>query len=113
VTGGTSTMLPTDTIKFPRSYNRNGPSFNLSIYGGYQEYPMPGPAVWGGSGSGSSSNASSANAASDFTVLSFESKSIVIHDDSSGESKKNARGRRAFREPIRQEYVPSFAVVGH
>ncbi|KAF7595546.1 hypothetical protein BBP40_005581 [Aspergillus hancockii] len=42
------------TVKFPGAYKQDDPSFTFSIWGGYKDYPMPGPAVWtGGSGSGS------------------------------------------------------------
>ncbi|KAL2858444.1 glycosyl hydrolase family 61-domain-containing protein [Aspergillus pseudoustus] len=51
VGGGTGTPGP--TVKFPGAYKKDDPSFNFSIYGGYKDYPMPGPAVWTG---GSSSN---------------------------------------------------------
>ncbi|EAW13459.1 lytic polysaccharide monooxygenase auxiliary activity family 9 protein [Aspergillus clavatus NRRL 1] len=55
VGGGNGTPGP--TVKFPGAYKKNDPSFNFSIYQGYKEYPMPGPAVWtGGSGSHSGSN---------------------------------------------------------
>ncbi|KAG4261239.1 hypothetical protein BFJ72_g10248 [Fusarium proliferatum] len=54
VTGGGS-GVPGPTVKFPGAYKKDDPSFNFSIYGGFKEYPMPGPAVWtsGGSRSGS------------------------------------------------------------
>ncbi|KAH7244543.1 putative endoglucanase [Fusarium redolens] len=54
VTGGGS-GVPGPTVKFPGAYKKDDPSFNFSIYGGFKEYPMPGPAVWtsGNSGSGS------------------------------------------------------------
>ncbi|KAF9697059.1 hypothetical protein EKO04_004592 [Ascochyta lentis] len=95
VTGGTGTALPTDTIKFPGGYKKDDPSFNFSIYGGYKEYPMPGPAVWGGSNA-------TGGSASELAVPESSSKSVVSHDDSNCESKKVARGRRAFRESIHE-----------
>ncbi|CAI7577140.1 unnamed protein product [Penicillium viridicatum] len=52
VGGGNGTPGP--TIKFPGGYKKDDPSFNFSIWGGYKEYPMPGPEVWTGE-SGSSS----------------------------------------------------------
>ncbi|KAF5619301.1 fungal cellulose binding domain protein [Fusarium sp. NRRL 25303] len=53
--GGSGVSGP--TVKFPGAYKKDDPSFNFSIYGGFKEYPMPGPAVWtsGNSGSGSDS----------------------------------------------------------
>ncbi|PLB54691.1 hypothetical protein P170DRAFT_421353 [Aspergillus steynii IBT 23096] len=39
---------PGPTVKFPGAYKQDDPSFNFSIYGGYKEYPMPGPEVWTG-----------------------------------------------------------------
>lgn len=65
---------------------------------------MPGPAVWSGSGSGSSSgNSSSGSSAGELTAPSSSDKSVAAHDDSNCNNKKTARGRRAFRESIRQE----------
>ncbi|KAH7109658.1 putative endoglucanase [Dendryphion nanum] len=51
VTGGGS-GTPGPTVKFPGAYKKGDPSFNFSIYGGFKEYPMPGPAVWTGGASG-------------------------------------------------------------
>lgn len=55
---------PGPTVKFPGAYKKDDPSFNFSIYGGYKEYPMPGPEVWSGaSGSKSFSKVVNVNAA--------------------------------------------------
>ncbi|KAF7134023.1 hypothetical protein CNMCM5793_005603 [Aspergillus hiratsukae] len=48
---------PGPTIKFPGGYKKDDPSFNFSLWSGYKDYPMPGPAVYKG-GSGGSSSAS-------------------------------------------------------
>ncbi|KAJ4338550.1 hypothetical protein N0V87_003879 [Didymella glomerata] len=97
VTGGTGTTLPTDTIKFPGGYKKDDPSFNFSIYGGFKEYPMPGPAVWDGTSTGGSAPSNSTSGSS---VPSSENKSTVVaHDDSNCESKNVARRHaRAFRQ---------------
>ena len=51
VAGGKgSAALPSDTVKFPGAYKKSDPAFTFSIWGGYKEYPMPGPKVWGGAG---------------------------------------------------------------
>ena len=64
---------------------------------------MPGPAVWSGSGKGGSSNKARSDAvAGEPTTSSSSDKSVAAHDDSN-RGKKIARGRRAFRESIRQE----------
>ncbi|RHZ47486.1 lytic polysaccharide monooxygenase auxiliary activity family 9 protein [Aspergillus thermomutatus] len=52
VGGGNGTPGP--TVKFPGAYKKDDPSFNFSIWGGYKDYPMPGPAVWTGGSSSSS-----------------------------------------------------------
>ncbi|KAB8076144.1 glycosyl hydrolase family 61-domain-containing protein [Aspergillus leporis] len=55
VTGG-GNGTPGPTVKFPGAYKKDDPSFNFSIWGGYKDYPMPGPKVWtGDSGSGAAS----------------------------------------------------------
>ncbi|KAB8068233.1 glycosyl hydrolase family 61-domain-containing protein [Aspergillus leporis] len=60
VGGGSGTPGP--TVKFPGAYKKDDPSFNFSIYGGYKEYPMPGPEIWtGGSGSSSASKVANVN----------------------------------------------------
>ncbi|KAH6869286.1 putative endoglucanase [Thelonectria olida] len=62
VTGGGS-GVPGPTVRFPGAYKKDDPSFNFSIYGGYKEYPMPGPAVWtsGNSESGSGNSTPDTN----------------------------------------------------
>lgn len=47
VTGGGS-GTPGPTVKFPGAYKKTDPSFTFSIWNGYKNYPMPGPAVWTG-----------------------------------------------------------------
>ncbi|KAF7587123.1 hypothetical protein BBP40_007694 [Aspergillus hancockii] len=62
ITGG-GNGTPGPTVKFPGAYKKDDPSFNFSIWGGYKDYPMPGPAVWtGGSGSGATSKVANVNA---------------------------------------------------
>ncbi|PYI19614.1 hypothetical protein BO99DRAFT_432523 [Aspergillus violaceofuscus CBS 115571] len=61
VGGGNGISGP--TVKFPGAYKQDDPSFNFSLYGGYKEYPMPGPEVWPGRpGVNSSSKLANANA---------------------------------------------------
>ncbi|KNG89024.1 endoglucanase [Aspergillus nomiae NRRL 13137] len=63
VTGG-GHGTPGPTIKFPGGYKKDDPSFNFSIWGGMKDYPMPGPAVWGGaSGSKPASKVANVNGA--------------------------------------------------
>ncbi|KAK1566358.1 fungal cellulose binding domain-containing protein [Colletotrichum navitas] len=52
VTGG-GNGTPGPMIRFPGGYKKTDASFNFSIYNGYKDYPMPGPAVWTGGNSGS------------------------------------------------------------
>ncbi|KAF7589363.1 hypothetical protein BBP40_004443 [Aspergillus hancockii] len=60
VGGGNGTPGP--TVKFPGAYKKDDPSFNFSIYGGYKEYPMPGPEIWTGElGSSSASKVANVN----------------------------------------------------
>ncbi|KAJ1709640.1 endoglucanase [Aspergillus flavus] len=47
VGGGNGTPGP--TVKFPGAYKKTDPSFTYSVWGGYKDYPMPGPQVWTGS----------------------------------------------------------------
>ncbi|EAQ85366.1 hypothetical protein CHGG_09380 [Chaetomium globosum CBS 148.51] len=44
---------PGPTVKFPGAYKSSDPYANFSIYNGYKDFPMPGPAVWTGGGGGS------------------------------------------------------------
>lgn len=44
--GGSGTPGP--MVKFPGAYKATDPYANFSIYNGRKEFPMPGPAVWGG-----------------------------------------------------------------
>lgn len=71
VTGGGS-GTPGPTIKFPGGYKYTDPPVSFSIYNGYKELTMPGPAVWtGGLSSSSASSVSSdynSTAADDFSV---------------------------------------------
>ncbi|KAE8316138.1 glycosyl hydrolase family 61-domain-containing protein [Aspergillus transmontanensis] len=61
VGGGNGTPGP--TVKFPGAYKKNDPSFTYSVWGGYKDYPMPGPQVWtGASGSKSFSKVVDVNA---------------------------------------------------
>ncbi|KAE8316057.1 glycosyl hydrolase family 61-domain-containing protein [Aspergillus transmontanensis] len=50
------------TVEFPGAYKKDNPSFNFSIYGGYKDYPMPGPEIWT-AGSGDSTSSKVANTA--------------------------------------------------
>ncbi|KAK1983929.1 glycosyl hydrolase family 61-domain-containing protein [Colletotrichum cereale] len=59
VTGG-GNGTPGPMIRFPGGYKKTDPSFNFSIYNGYKDYPMPGPAVWTGGNGGSSANGTEA-----------------------------------------------------
>ncbi|KAH7346446.1 glycosyl hydrolase family 61-domain-containing protein [Rhexocercosporidium sp. MPI-PUGE-AT-0058] len=46
INGGTGTPGP--LVKFPGAYKDTDPYAKFSIYNGYKEFPMPGPAVWNG-----------------------------------------------------------------
>ncbi|KAI6785983.1 Polysaccharide monooxygenase Cel61a 4 [Emericellopsis cladophorae] len=43
---------PSPTFKLPGGYKDSDPYAKFSIYGGYKNFPMPGPAVWNGAGNG-------------------------------------------------------------
>ncbi|KAK2007657.1 hypothetical protein LZ32DRAFT_568013, partial [Colletotrichum eremochloae] len=53
VTGGGS-GTPGPTVKFPGAYKATDAYAKFSIYGGFKEFPFPGPSVWKG-GAGASS----------------------------------------------------------
>lgn len=63
VTGGGS-GTPGPLVQFPGAYQYTDPYVSFSIYNGYKELTMPGPAVW----TGGSSSASSVNTTVDNTV---------------------------------------------
>ncbi|KAH7084956.1 putative endoglucanase [Paraphoma chrysanthemicola] len=128
VTGGGS-GTPGPTIKFPGGYKKEDPSFNFSIWGGYKDYPMPGPAVWVGSNGGGESNTTeegttpvntpapaitlmptptSSNApvvpeASPNTKSADRPASTGVHNGGNCSGGKAKRHRRAFRESLREE----------
>lgn len=56
VDGGSGTPGP--VVQFPGAYTDQDEYANFNIYTGFQDFPMPGPAVWssGGSPSGGSSS---------------------------------------------------------
>jgi hypothetical protein len=39
-------------VKFPGAYKDSDPYAKFSIYNGYKDFPMPGPAVWNGASTG-------------------------------------------------------------
>lgn len=39
---------PGPMVKFPGAYKSSDPYATFSIWGGYKNFPMPGPAVWSG-----------------------------------------------------------------
>ncbi|KOS37905.1 hypothetical protein ACN38_g11281 [Penicillium nordicum] len=78
VDGGNGTPGP--TIKFPGGYKKDDPSFNFSIWGGYKEYPMPGPEVWTGE-SGSNSASSKVAIDKDTSAATTSSKKAEDTDD--------------------------------
>jgi hypothetical protein len=39
---------PGPLVKFPGAYKNTDGYAKFSIYGGYRDFPMPGPAVWRG-----------------------------------------------------------------
>ncbi|KAK2025706.1 fungal cellulose binding domain-containing protein [Colletotrichum zoysiae] len=51
VTGGGS-GTPGPTVKFPGAYKATDAYAKFSIYGGFKDFPFPGPAVWSGGSSG-------------------------------------------------------------
>ncbi|KAI8681022.1 hypothetical protein NCS55_00351800 [Fusarium keratoplasticum] len=66
VTNSGSGQEPTDVVKIPGVYDSNteGLSPNYSIYSGATSYPMPGPAIFSGSGASSSSGSAAAGSGS-------------------------------------------------
>ncbi|KEY73428.1 hypothetical protein S7711_06847 [Stachybotrys chartarum IBT 7711] len=54
VNGGTGN--PSPTVQFPGAYQDSDEYANFSIYGGFKDFPFPGPAVWSGGGSSSGSD---------------------------------------------------------
>ncbi|CAI6023382.1 unnamed protein product, partial [Clonostachys chloroleuca] len=52
VTGG-GNGTPGPTVKFPGAYKATDAYANFGIYNGMKDFPMPGPAIWGGGSSGS------------------------------------------------------------
>ena len=46
VNGGSG--KPGPTVKFPGAYKASDGYAKYSIYNGYKDFPMPGPAVWSG-----------------------------------------------------------------
>lgn len=48
---GNGKGTPGPLVKFPGAYKYEDPYVSFSIYGGYKEFPFPGPAVWSGGSS--------------------------------------------------------------
>lgn len=61
VTGG-GNGVPSPTAKIPGVYKVNDPEVNFSLWGGYKDYTMPGPALWTGGGSAPGGGNSSSTA---------------------------------------------------
>ncbi|RTE72428.1 hypothetical protein BHE90_013169 [Fusarium euwallaceae] len=82
VTNSGSGQEPTDVVKIPGVYDSNteGLSPNYSIYSGATSYPMPGPAIFGGSGTSSSSGSTAADSGS-----ATDSDSAATPDTSAAE----------------------------
>ncbi|KAH0612320.1 uncharacterized protein H6S33_010372 [Morchella sextelata] len=59
---GSGSAVPTDTVKFPGGYSATDPGILVNIYGTLTSYTIPGPAVYGSSGSGSGSATTTAAA---------------------------------------------------
>ncbi|KAK4031620.1 carbohydrate-binding module family 1 protein [Parachaetomium inaequale] len=57
VNGGSGSPGP--TVKFPGAYKNTDAYANFSIYNGFKNFPMPGPAVWSGGSGGNSGGGSS------------------------------------------------------
>ncbi|CAE6474782.1 unnamed protein product [Rhizoctonia solani] len=59
---GSGTALPDDSslVAFPGAYTPESPGIVYNPYAGLTTYPLPGPAVWDGTGSGSGSGGSGA-----------------------------------------------------
>ncbi|KAK1970703.1 fungal cellulose binding domain-containing protein [Colletotrichum sublineola] len=64
VTGGGS-GTPGPTVKFPGAYKATDAYAKFSIYGGFKEFPFPGPSVWKGGAGASSAAAQPPVAAAD------------------------------------------------
>jgi hypothetical protein len=57
VNGGSG--KPGPIVKFPGAYKSTDAYANFSIYNGFKNFPMPGPAVWSGGGGSSNSGGGS------------------------------------------------------
>ncbi|KAL5381266.1 hypothetical protein DPSP01_007259 [Paraphaeosphaeria sporulosa] len=110
VTGGGS-GAPSETAKIPGVYKVNDPEVNFSLWGGYKEYTIPGPALWTGGGSSGGSSAGntteqnelpstpSAVATPAASVAPSASATPVAHNSENCNGKL-AKTRRAFREML-------------
>ncbi|KAF4311024.1 Glycoside hydrolase family 61 [Botryosphaeria dothidea] len=114
VTGG-GNGVPGPTVKFPGAYKSTDESFNFSIWGGYKEYPMPGPAVWTGGSIGSritesNTTGSSSSSSSNFntTIDSVNITNTSTTGSNSGQftgictASRLPRVSRIFKESIRE-----------
>jgi hypothetical protein len=117
VTGG-GNGTPGPTIKFPGGYKKDDPSLNFSLWNGYKDYTMPGPAVWNG-GSSNGGNASTPSAPQENTLPESTptfapqpsttevtsppaTSAAAVHTDENCTKGRIARARRAFRDAIRR-----------
>ncbi|KNG52447.1 putative endoglucanase [Stemphylium lycopersici] len=112
VTGG-GNGTPGPTVQFPGAYKKDDPSWNFSIWNGYKDYPMPAPAVWDGSSSGgaqspaqspestSPAQENTAPASTPAPAQPIASEGATHNAENCNGGKKTRRGRRAFRQSLR------------
>ncbi|KAH7371280.1 putative endoglucanase [Pyrenochaeta sp. MPI-SDFR-AT-0127] len=111
---------PGPTVKFPGEYKKTDPSFNFSIYGGYNAYPMPGPAVWTGGNSAGAANTTDdatipsstpiatpivvpTQSATQIKSTSPETSIAASHNGQNCSGGEFGHNRRAFRESLRKK----------
>ncbi|KAL2214496.1 hypothetical protein CC79DRAFT_1392348 [Sarocladium strictum] len=69
--------VPSDTVEFPGAYKDTDDYANFSIYGGFKDFPFPGPAVWSGGGSSSSNEGTETGNSSPATPSTTEAAEAV------------------------------------
>ncbi|KAI5841565.1 glycosyl hydrolase family 61-domain-containing protein [Morchella snyderi] len=80
---GSGSAVPTDTVKFPGGYSATDPGILVNIYGTLTSYTIPGPAVYGSSGSGSGSATTTAAAVATTSAAAVETSSVTAAETTS------------------------------
>ncbi|RAL07829.1 putative endoglucanase [Aspergillus homomorphus CBS 101889] len=71
VTSDGANTLP-EGVSLPGAYSATDPGILFNMYGSFDSYPIPGPAVWDGTSSGSSSSSSSSEAVTTKAAVAVE-----------------------------------------